>query len=113
MPNGGVWTTYLPIRAASNELTLPLLLASAAINWFPVNRTMPAACCATLAASNDVMPFWPVVFVGVTVYEPAPKPVSVYVPPGKVDIADTFVEPAPLSSTFETKRGFGEPIALP
>ena len=30
-----------------------------------------------------------------------------------MDVVETPGEPAPLSKTFETKRGFGEPIALP
>lgn len=73
----------------------------------------PAVCWAILAASFEPMLFWPVVFDGVTVYDPAPKPVSVYVPPGNEVVVETLGEPAPLITAFDTKRGVGVPIALP
>jgi hypothetical protein len=73
----------------------------------------PATCCAILAESNDDMPFAPPTLEGVTTYEPDPKPLKVYVPaigPGAAVVVETFTEPAPLITTFETN--FGGEVAL-
>lgn len=114
-PNGGFATENPATWAASNEEIVPLLLVSATSSWLPVNCGFggPTACCEILAASKDDMaPFAAPVLVGVTVYEPAPKPVSEYVPPGKLVVVDTFGDPVPLISTFETNL-VAAGIALP
>lgn len=106
--------TCCAIFAASNDWIMLLPVTSATTNWFPVKRLVPATCCATLPASNEFMaPFAPPGLVGVTVYEPAPNPVNVYVP-GNPVVSDTVGAPAPVTSTFWTKRGAaGDPRALP
>ena len=116
IPNGGAEATYRAICAASNDDTVPLLLTSATNNCVAFNIAVPATCCAIFAASNEVMLFAPPVLLGVTVYEPAPNPVSEYWPavtPGAALVVIIVGEPAAVIVALETKRGFGAPIALP
>src|SRR5438874_7602432 len=98
---------------------VPLPLVSATINWFPVSLGYgsPATCCAIFAASNELMPFCPVVLLGVTMYAPEPKPVRVYCPafaPGAAVVVVRVGEPEAVIVTLETNRGgVGPETALP
>src|SRR5436190_8297449 len=94
--------------AASLEVTVPLAFTSEVNRWFWLtNGTAPEAPCATRAASLEVIdPFGPPGLVGLTVYAPAPNPVSVYCPLVAVMTGPTAGAPAVLlSDTFFTNRG--------
>jgi len=116
-PNPVSPAANLAISAASLDETTPLPLVSAANRWFWLtNGTDPAAPCATRAASLELIDaFGPDAFVGLIVYAPAPKPVSVYVPGVPVRTGPTAGDPTVLlSDTFFTNRGpTGLPITLP
>src|SRR5436190_24285220 len=94
--------------AASLEVTVPLAFTSEVNRWFWLtNGIAPEAPCATRAASLEVIdPFGPPGLVGLTVYAPAPNPVSVYCPLVAVMTGPTGGAPTVLlSDTFFTNRG--------
>jgi hypothetical protein len=55
-----------------------------------------------------LIPFTPADFDSETVYDPEPKPVSVYcpaVPPGAAVVVNTFTDPVPVTVTFDMNLG--------